>query len=84
MKIHVLKVKTEFFAELVTGRKTCEIRHNDRDFQKGDTVVLCENNGVFTGKELRYEVTHVLSGWGLQENYVALSLGPIASQISNV
>lgn len=85
MKTHILKVRTEFFVELENGNKTCEIRHNDRDFQKGDVVVLCEHNGVlFNGKELRFEVTHVLSGWGLQENYVALSLRPIASQEADV
>lgn len=77
MKTIVLKTRSEFFQEIENGNKTVEVRYNDRDFQKGDIVVLCEYNGAFTGRQIRVEITHVLSGWGLQENYVALSFKKI-------
>ncbi len=77
MKTHDLKITSEMFDEIKNGNKTCEIRLNDRDFQKDDLIILRElvsGSHGYTGNEKRFKITHVLSGWGLKENYVALSL----------
>ena len=42
MADHELKTWPKFFAGLVSGNKTAEVRKNDRDFQPGDILVLRE------------------------------------------
>lgn len=39
---HDLKIWPQYYARVADGSKTFEIRHNDRGFQPGDTVVLKE------------------------------------------
>lgn len=50
-KVHHLKTWPEFFDDVVSGRKTFEIRKNDRDFKVGDEVILEEFDEVhgYTG-----------------------------------
>lgn len=81
---HDLKTDPAVFEAVWTGAKTHEIRRNDRGFKVGDTLVLRET--VHTGEEmragapLRYTgrvvnktVSHVLSGYGLDPDWVILS-----------
>lgn len=86
-----LKTDSDVFQDVWSGRKTYEIRFNDRDFQVGDTLVLreTEHTGAemkagkplaYTSRELRAEVTHVLAGpiYGLADGWVILSLHELA------
>ena len=84
--IHKLKTDTEVFQAIVDGRRTFEIRFNDRNFKVGDELVLLETiytleeqikNGkplLFSGNELRKTVSYVLSGYGLQAGWVILGI----------
>ncbi|UFS61261.1 DUF3850 domain-containing protein [Subtercola endophyticus] len=73
--VHELKLDREWFPAVAEGRKTVEIRFNDRDYQVGDVLLLKETeDGIYTGEELRRVVTHVLAYNGLRENWVALSI----------
>lgn len=79
--IHNLKINDEFLENLSNGTKKCEIRLNDRDYQKGDTLRF--SRGVsyprpVVIKEYLFEITHIHSGLGLQDNYVALSVRSLA------
>ncbi len=78
MTEHDLKVWPEFFAPLYEGRKTCELRLNDRLFKEGDKLRLREWNqtdGTHTGRVVFAEVTHIVDcGPWLTSGYVALSI----------
>jgi hypothetical protein len=89
---HELKTDPEVFAAVFDGRKTFEIRRDDRGFNVGDSLRLRETastgeqmrNGAplqYTGREVTRIVSHVLSGYGLMEGWVCLSLAaPTAPQ----
>jgi hypothetical protein len=75
---HTLKCWPEHYAAIDSGAKTCELRLNDRPYQRGDALLLKEWEPIenaYTGRELRVRITHVLSGgpW-LAPGYVALSI----------
>ena len=78
-RYHQLKTWPIFFNRMGDGQKTYELRKNDRDFQVGDIIILMEwapESSEYTGEELRYEITHVLTQteFGLQPGYCILSL----------
>lgn len=72
--IHELKIKPEYFAAVVTGDKTFEIRNNaDRNFQVGDTLLLWEWNGGFTGRTAERTVSYI-TDFEQKPGYVVLGL----------
>lgn len=75
-KVHRLKIMPEFYQAVIDGRKTFELRRNDRDFSIGDVLILCEWDGEeFTGREYRCHVGYVLEGYdGLQPGYAILGI----------
>lgn len=42
MKLHELKIKHEYLIEVATGKKTFELRKNDRDYKVGDLIRFIE------------------------------------------
>ena len=78
LKIHELKLLKEFCDDVLYGRKTFEVRYNDRGFQRGDLVKFKPVDGPFpyyhdVEKKL-YKITYVLSGWGIKEDYVVFGI----------
>jgi hypothetical protein len=82
MKEHELKTWPAYFADLRSGKKTFELRKNDRDYQVGDRLILREydpHKDRYTGKKLVRRVTHVLRyapAFGLEVGYAILSIKP--------
>ena len=76
--MHELKIQVPFADAIVEGRKTFELRYNDRGFQAGDEVRFhAVVNGLGTSHPIndrRYAITYVLGGWGLKDDWVALSI----------
>lgn len=79
---HKLKILKQFADEIIIGNKNFEIRKNDRGYQKGDFIdflAIQKTENIEIGiehpinKEL-YEITYVLSGWGLEKDYVVLAI----------
>lgn len=61
---HKLKILSEYYEAILQGRKTFEVRKDDRPFNEGDTLVLQEivtpNSNGYTGREMTVEVTYIL------------------------
>lgn len=80
MKTHKIKLLLNFCDDVLSGRKSFEIRENDRGYQTGDHIKFIPNNNTYpfisehpiTNKE--YEITYVLNGWGLKNGYVAFGI----------
>lgn len=61
-KVHELKILPEFFDQQLEGIKRFEVRHNDRDYQVGDVLILNEWDGLkYTGRCITVEVTSMLT-----------------------
>lgn len=76
IRIHGLKIHPEYYQEVLLGRKTFEIRKNDRNYQVGDMVRLCEydpNKKEYTGRKLYKEITYI-TDYAQKENYVVFGL----------
>ena len=82
--VHELKLGWNFCDAVYSGRKTFELRKNDRGFQTGDrirfTPIRFETNDAVDRypphpiQEKLYEITYILNGWGLNPDVVALSI----------
>ena len=73
---HELKCWTRYFEPIIRGQKTFEIRENDRDFKKGDIVVLREYNevdGGYTGSQAVAEIGYI-TNYSQMPGYVVFSL----------
>lgn len=78
---HNLKIWPEYFSAVRDGLKRAELRWNDREYQAGDTLDLCEwdpNEEVFTGDFISVIVTHVAELGQWMPGYVLLSFAPPA------
>lgn len=78
-KKHKLKILPEFFEAVNDGRKTFELRENDRGYKTGDILILQEFDGEdYTGREISREVLYIYEGsgnYGLAPGYCILSIG---------
>lgn len=55
MKIHYLKIERKWFERLLDKEKTCELRKNDRDFQRGDLIKFdVRHDGKYQKAKLIY------------------------------
>ena len=78
--LHELKIDVAFADAVVSGDKTFEVRKNDRGFQKGDHVRFQAVEDYWRHpahhkiNSREYEVTYVLSGWGLKDGYVVFGM----------
>lgn len=84
-KVHELKTDSKVFALSWHGKKDWEIRLNDREFEVGDVLTLRETKFSgeemskgspleYTGYTIDCKVTAIVSGYGLNENWVVISV----------
>lgn len=87
MSEHTLKTLERYWDAVADGRKTFEVRKNDRAFQTGDILVLekwddegryyrTEPGTSFTPLKLRKRITYLLPGgqFGIEPGYCVLGL----------
>lgn len=85
--IHELKIQEDFANAVYAGDKTFELRYNDRGYQKGDLIKFqaIDNNKskiYHPINNLLYEITYVINGWGLKEDWVALAIKEVTKHES--
>ena len=83
--IHQLKQASIYFEDVTSGRKTFEVRKNDRNFKVGDYLGLNELNpdGKETGRSALFRVTYVLNNPEYcKEGYVVLGIQPCRVTLS--
>ena len=90
MKFHYIKTWPVFFDAVLSGRKTFEIRCDDRKYEEDDVLVLLEwdperaakdpnPSAGYTGRDLRRRVTYVLlpsDSSGLKDGFCAIGIAP--------
>lgn len=64
--IHRLKIKDIWYHRVFSGDKTAEVRFNDRDYQRGDTIIFLDEKGEYERMGV-WTISHVLYFEGLQE-----------------
>lgn len=76
---HRLKLAKMFFDAVDTGKKSFELRKNDRNYQIGDVLELHEmSDGEETGRVTEKQVIYILEGFkGLEEGYCILGLSEV-------
>lgn len=88
-QVHYLKTHQNTYLETELGKKSFEIRKNDRDFRGGDYLCLQETreiNGTYTENEMLVTVRYVLAGdlaerYGLKDGYCAMSIIKLNSEV---
>lgn len=79
---HDLKLAADLFEDVRSGRKTFELRRNDRNFQVGDVLWLRAWDGVaYDGRSHRVKVTYLTDGsrfGALQPGFICMSVEPVA------
>jgi hypothetical protein len=68
-RVHDVKCWPDFFDKVASGKKTFEVRRDDRNYMLGDYLLLREfevkprqEDSDYTGRELTVEVTYVMRG----------------------
>ena len=76
MKTIEKKILPEYFAQVLSGNKTFELRKDEDDYQVGDILILKEWDDEFTGREITCEITYVLHNvpqYGLDKDYCIIA-----------
>ena len=83
--VHKIKVTESYADAVLEGRKTFEVRLNDRGYNAGDFVQFKVvesrfSSLVYTSHKLndkQFVITYVYSGKGLEPNYVVFGFKPV-------
>lgn len=70
---HELRIRPQYFQDVMDGKKRFEIRKNDRDFQVGDTVLLREYESKYTGRKISGRISYI-SCFGQQKGWCVFGL----------
>ncbi|QII47804.1 DUF3850 domain-containing protein [Bacillus paralicheniformis] len=76
MQTHKLKILPEYFEAVCSGKKSFEIRENDRGFQVGDKLMICEyipEINEFTGRVVERRVMY-MTDYAQKENYIVMAI----------
>lgn len=71
---HHLKINSEYFEAVLSGKKKFEIRYNDRNFKIGDSIILREitKDRKYTGRKINGTITYI-TDFEQKEGFVVFS-----------
>ena len=72
--IHQIKLEAEFFDDALSGRKSFELRKNDRNYEEGDMLEMEEvKDGAKTGRKCSKRIVYMMENFeGLENGYCIL------------
>lgn len=75
-KVHEVKLATIYYDDVASGKKSFELRKNDRHYKQGDALKMQEYEaGNYTGRYLMADIVYMLEDYtGLQEGYCILGV----------
>lgn len=77
--IHALKQLPEYFADVLSGKKSFEVRKNDRPYKEGDLLALNEydpKNG-YTGRSCLVYIDYILNDSEYcKDGFVVMAIKP--------
>ena len=60
-KTHYVKIRRDYYLDIVQGKKRAAVRLDDRNYQIGDTVIKrVWENGKYTGESVIVVITYIL------------------------
>lgn len=73
---HQIRLASSYYDDVAAGRRTFELRKNDRHYKIGDTLEMLEfKDGRNTGRTICAEVTYILEDHtGLEDGYCILAI----------
>lgn len=80
---HELKILPMYFQAVWDGRKSFEVRKNDRNFKPGDRLLLKEWDGKrYTGSAIIVKVVYMLTDTidGISDGYCVLGIKHIGEE----
>ena len=77
---HQIKLASMYYDDVVNGRKTFELRKNDRRYRVGDILEMREfKDGKETGRYIKAKITYMLEDYeGIKEGYCILGIRALA------
>ena len=78
-KVHQIRIGASYFEDVRSGKKSFELRKNDRGYREGDILEMMEfSDGKNTGRMVRVLVTYLIEGHtGLEEGYCIMAIVPV-------
>lgn len=75
-KIHEIKIASMYYEDVVSGKKSFELRKNDRGYKQGDKLIMLEfKDGKHTGRIVNADIVYMLEDYtGLAEGYCILGI----------
>ena len=73
---HKIKLSSKYFDDVKSGRKSFEIRKNDRNYRVNDILIMQEytESGEYTDRYIEAVIIYILECNYLKDGYVALGI----------
>ena len=75
-KQHEIKIVASYYEDVISGKKSFELRKNDRGYKQGDSLKMLEfKDGKHTGRTIDADIIYMLEDYtGLTEGYCILGI----------